>query len=241
MVVLARRLCAEASALALGGGLVIPTLLTWPHSAVVHDIRTDRRLALDLLALPAVRPHRSALGPLQPAAGSAQGAARGARRAERRRHLGRSRRHAGAAEPLGEDRPRPAGRRHPARAVCRGRQDAGRRRHLPVRPRPHLRAHATGDDDHQSPRHGGRPARSPRRRLGGARGTQQVRERAFRRAVHRHELPRPLPRPGGSRRHRPVGLAHRRSGRGRSTSSICCRCRRCGQGRRATPISAGRR
>jgi hypothetical protein len=37
------------------------------------------------------------------------------------------------AEPLGEDQPCPAGRRDPACPLCRGRQDIGRRRRLPVR------------------------------------------------------------------------------------------------------------
>ena len=91
-----------------GVGLVVPTLLSWPGSAVIHDIKgenwqLDRRLALALLALPAVQPDRCALGRLQPAARSAARHARSTRRAEHRRHPGRSRRRAGAAQPLGED------------------------------------------------------------------------------------------------------------------------------------------
>ncbi len=117
-----------------GVGLVLPTLLTWPGSAVIHDIKgenwaADRRLARQLLALPAVRSHQPALGPLQPAAGGAQGRARGARCAEHRRHPGRSGRRARAARPLGEDRARAADRRHPARALRRG-----RRRRWPASP-----------------------------------------------------------------------------------------------------------
>ena len=78
-----------------GVGLVLPTLLTWPGSAVIHDIKGENweltaGWRAQVLALPAVRPDQPRVGPLQSAAGGAQGAARGARRAEHRRHPGRS-------------------------------------------------------------------------------------------------------------------------------------------------------
>ncbi len=58
-----------------GVGLVVPTLLSWPASAVIHNIKGENwsitsRLALALLALPAVQPHRCQVGRLQPAARS---------------------------------------------------------------------------------------------------------------------------------------------------------------------------
>jgi type IV secretion system protein VirD4 len=77
-----------------GVGLVVPTLLSWTGSTVVHDIKGDRRLAQPLLALPALQPDRSAIGALQPAARGAQRRRRGARRPEHRRYSGRSGRRA---------------------------------------------------------------------------------------------------------------------------------------------------
>ena len=123
-----------------GVGLVLPTLLSWTQSAVIHDIKGENwaltagwrsRFSHCLL----FDPDQPSLRPLQSAARSAQGAARGARCAEHRRHPGRSRRRPRAPRPLGEDRARAADRRHPARALRRRREDAGPRRHLPRRSR----------------------------------------------------------------------------------------------------------
>ncbi len=82
-----------------------------------RELAAHRRLARALLALPAVQSDRSALRRLQPAARGAARRARGARCPEHRRHPGRSRRRAGAAQPLGEDQPRAAGRHDPPRAL----------------------------------------------------------------------------------------------------------------------------
>ena len=182
-----------------GVGLVLPTLLTLEpvrrhprHQG--RELGAHRRLALPLLALPAVRSHRSALRPLQSAAGSAQGRPRSARCAEHRRHPGRSGRRARAPRSLGEDRARPADRRHPARAVRRGGKDAGPRRHLPRRPVALDPAHPEDHAHHQSRRHRRSANGAPGRRLDRPRAAQQVRQRALRRGLDGHELPRPLSR-----------------------------------------------
>jgi type IV secretory pathway TraG/TraD family ATPase VirD4 len=58
-----------------GVGLVVPTLLSWPASAVIHDIKGENwrspQAGARALALPAVQPDRCEVGGLQPAAGSA--------------------------------------------------------------------------------------------------------------------------------------------------------------------------
>ena len=91
-----------------GVGLVVPTLLSWTGSAVIHDIKGENweltagwrsRFSHCLLFNPTDRP----LGPLQSPARGAPRRRRSARRPEYRRHPGRSRRGARAAQPLGED------------------------------------------------------------------------------------------------------------------------------------------
>ncbi len=71
-----------------------------------------------------------------------------------------------------------------------------------------LRAH----DGDQPSRHDRAARRPSRRRLGRTRGAEQIRERALRRAFHRHVVPRSLSR--SDRRGDDLGLrlAHRRSG-----------------------------
>ncbi len=54
---------------------MVPTLLSWPASAVIHDIKGENWTLTAgwrslLFALPAVQPDRRQLGGLQPAAGS---------------------------------------------------------------------------------------------------------------------------------------------------------------------------
>jgi type IV secretion system protein VirD4 len=142
-----------------GVGLVVPTLLAGPGSAVVHDIKgenwtADRRLARALLALPAVQPDRRALGALQSAARSPPRRRRGPRRPEHRRHPGRSGRRARA-------------RNHWEKTshsllvgailhvlYAEEEKTLARRRDLPVRSAAlHSSRHAAADDDHQSSRH----------------------------------------------------------------------------------------
>ena len=145
-------LCFAPTRSGKGVGLVIPTLLTWAGSVIVHDIKGENfgltagwRSAL--LACAAVRSDRRGERRIQPTAGGAPRTLRGARRAERRRHPGRPGRSAGETKPLGEDQPRAPGRSHPARPLRRSRQDAGRRRQLPLRSQTPDRDDAPGDDD----------------------------------------------------------------------------------------------
>ena len=131
-------LCFAPTRSGKGVGLVVPTLLTWPGSAhrprhQGRELDADRRLARAVRPRAAVRSDQRAERRLQSAAGSAPRRMGGARRPEHRRRPGRSRRRAGAAEPLGEDQPLAAGRRHPARPLRRAGQDARRRRRLPLR------------------------------------------------------------------------------------------------------------
>ena len=106
--------------------------------AIVHDIKGEN---WQLTAGFRARLGRVLLfDPTNPTVRRLQSAARGPprrvggpRRPECRRRPGRSRRRARAPQPLGEDQPFAAGRRHPACPLRRGGQDAGRRRRLPVR------------------------------------------------------------------------------------------------------------
>ena len=182
-----------------------------------RELAADRRLALALLALPAVQSDRRALGALQSAARGPARQPRGARRPEHRRHPGRSGRRARAAQPLGEDEPLAAGRRDPPRPLCRGGEDPGAGRDLPVRPGAAVRCDPAGDDDHQPSRHGRGAAGPSGRRLRRARAAQQVRERALGRAFDRHVVPRPVPRPDRRRGDVGLRLAHRRPCRRRAS------------------------
>src|SRR3546814_7843572 len=80
-----------------------------------------------------------------------------------------------AAEPLGEDQPQPARRRHPARSLRRAGEDAGPGRRLPLRPTPVLRAYAPRHDGDQPPGYTAEPRRASRGRPGGTRSPKQVR------------------------------------------------------------------
>ena len=145
-------LCFAPTRSGKGVGLVVPTLLTWPGSAIVHDIKgenwtLDRRLARAVRPRAAVRSDQRGERRLQSAAGGPPRRMGGPRRPEHRRRPGRSRGRAGAAEPLGEDQPFAAGRRDPARALRRAGQDARRRRQLPLRSAPPDRDDAARDDD----------------------------------------------------------------------------------------------
>jgi type IV secretion system protein VirD4 len=59
------------------------------------------------------------------------------------------------AQPLGEDQPRAAGRRDPPRPLCRGGQDARRRRRLPLRSEAPDRVDARRDDEDAASRRAG--------------------------------------------------------------------------------------
>ena len=145
-------LCFAPTRSGKGVGLVVPTLLTWPGSAhrprhQGRELGADRRLARTVRPRAAVRSDQHAKRRLQSAARGPPRRVGGARRPEHRRRAGRSRRRAGAAQPLGEDQPLAAGRRHPACALRRAGQDARRRRQLSLRSEAPDRDDAAGDDD----------------------------------------------------------------------------------------------
>ena len=106
-------LCFAPTRSGKGVGLVIPRE-AWPRPTV----RSDQRQILGL----------------QSPSGSPPWRMGGARCPEYRRHPGRSGRQPREAQPLGEDQPRAAGRRHPARPLCREGQDARRGGVLPLGP-----------------------------------------------------------------------------------------------------------
>ena len=162
-----------------------------------RELAAHGRLAQPVRPRPAVRSDRSAQRPLQSAARSAQGPdevrdvqniadilvdPEGA--LERRNHWEKT-------SPLA------AGRRHPPCPLCRRTKDFGARRQLSVRSAALLRTHAEGHDGDQPSRHAAKARRASGGRVRGARGPQQIGERALRRAVHRDVVPRPLPRSDG--------------------------------------------
>ncbi len=116
-------LCFAPTRSGKGVGLVVPTLLTWPGSCIVHDIKGENwqltagwRASFGRVLL--FDPTKSGIVGLQSASGGAPRRQRSARRPEHRRYPGRSGRRAGATLPLGEDQPCLAGRRHPSCVVC---------------------------------------------------------------------------------------------------------------------------
>ena len=104
-------LCFAPTRSGKGVGLVVPTLLTWPGSCIVHDIKGENwtltagfrsRFGRVLL----FDPTDAHVSGLQSAAGGAARRQGGARRPEHRRHPGRSGRSARTPQSLGEDQPR---------------------------------------------------------------------------------------------------------------------------------------
>jgi type IV secretion system protein VirD4 len=84
-------LCFAPTRSGKGVGLVVPTLLTWPGSCIVHDIKgedVDRGLSRAAWPGLAVRSDQCALISLQPAAGGAGRRVGGARCPEHRRYSG---------------------------------------------------------------------------------------------------------------------------------------------------------
>ena len=199
-------LCFAPTRSGKGVGLVVPTLLTWPGSAIVHDIKGENwtltagwraRFGRVLLFDPTNAEQRC----LQSSSGGAARRMGSARRPEHRGCAGRSRRRAGEAQSLGEDQPRAAGRHHPACAVRRTGQDLGRCRQFPLRSEAADRGHLAGDDDDGAP---WRKRRASGRRECRPGAPEQERERTIGRAVDRHVVPGPLSRSRGRGRHAPV-------------------------------------
>ena len=77
-------------------------------------------------------------------------------------------------------------------------------------PQPPDRGDVAGHDDHAASGRGGYASGGG---FNGARAAQQIRQRTLRRAVHRHVVPRPLPRPRRGAGDAPVRLAHCRPDR----------------------------
>jgi hypothetical protein len=103
-----------------------------------RELAADRRLALALLALPALQPDRRPLGALQSAARGPPRRRRSARRPEHRRHPGRSRRVRSNGATIGR---RPATRCWSARSSTsstprRRRRSRGSRPSCPIPQRP---------------------------------------------------------------------------------------------------------
>jgi type IV secretion system protein VirD4 len=100
-------LCAHAQS-GKGVGLVIPSLLTWPGSAIVHDIKGENwQLTAGFRAkhgrVLLFDPTNAAVRSLQPAPRGTPRRMGSSGRPEYRRHPGRSRRLARAAQSLGKD------------------------------------------------------------------------------------------------------------------------------------------
>jgi Type IV secretory system Conjugative DNA transfer len=204
-------LCFAPTRSGKGVGLVIPTLLTWPGSAIVHDIKGENwqltagwraRFGRALLFDP-TNPGSAAYNPLlevrrgDTEVRDVQNVAdilvdpEGA--LERRNHWEKT-------------QPFAAGRRDPPRSLRRSRQDPCRRRQLSFRPQAPNRDYAARHDDDAT---FWRSAAS-RRRFRRTRAPEQVRERALRRPLDRNELPRALPRSGRWRGDVSLRLANRR-------------------------------
>ena len=141
-----------------GVGLVVPTLLTWPGSAIVHDIKGENWLLTagwraqfsHCLLFDPTNPLSARFNPLL----EVRQGAHEVRDVQNIADILVDPEGAqGAARSLGEDGARAADRRHPARALCRGGEDAGARRHLPGRSVALDPAHAQDHADHQPPRH----------------------------------------------------------------------------------------
>ena len=135
-----------------GVGLVVPTLLTWPGSAIVHDIKGEN---WDLTAGWRARFGRVLLFDPTNTQSAAYNPLLEVRRGEWEVRdvqniadvLVDPEGALETTEPLGEDQPFAAGRHDPACALRREGQDARRRRQLPLRSEAADRDDAAGDDD----------------------------------------------------------------------------------------------
>jgi type IV secretion system protein VirD4 len=142
-------LCFAPTRSGKGVGLVVPSLLTWPGSAIVHDIKGEnwqltagfRARHGRVLLFDPTNPKSSAYNPLL----------------EVRRGEWEVRDVQNIADILVDpegslernhwEKTSHAGRRDPACPLCRGRQDIGRRRRLPVRSEAPDRVDARRDDE----------------------------------------------------------------------------------------------
>ena len=122
-------LCFAPTRSGKGVGLVVPTLLTWPGSCIVHDIKgreldADSRLPGEARPRPAVRSDQREVLGLQPAAGGPARRMGSPRRAEHRGYSGRSRKVASTSATIGK---RPAIRCLSARSCMSSTRNRTRR------------------------------------------------------------------------------------------------------------------
>jgi hypothetical protein len=138
-------LCADAQRQRRRPGRADTALVAFFRGRARHkgrELDLDGRLAVAVLALPAVRSDGRALGGVQPASRGPARPRGGTRRPEYCGCSGRPRRLDRTAQPLGKDEPLTTRRRHPPRPL-RGRgQDIGGRCDLPLRSLPSDREHA---------------------------------------------------------------------------------------------------
>ena len=171
-------LCFAPTRSGKGVGLVVPTLLTWPGSAIVHDIKGEN---WTLTAGWRARFGRVLIFDPTNAQSAAYNPLLEVRRGEWEVRdvqniadvLVDPRRCSGKAEPLGENQSFAAGWHHPSRALRRDGQDARRRRQFSLRSETTDRDDAAGDDDHAASARGRRASRCRQRR---ARASEQKRE-----------------------------------------------------------------
>ena len=204
-----------------GVGLVIPTLLSWTESVVVHDIKGEnwqltagwRAKFSHCLLFNPTDPRSARYNPLLEVrkgpneVRDVQNIAdilvdpEGA--LERRTHWEKTSH-------------RFAGRRDPSCAV-RGRgEDAGARRNLPLRSAALVRAHLARDDGDQPSGHAAKPIVHPVVASAAREVLNKSENERSGVLVHRHVVPGPLSRSDGGGDDRGLRLAHRRSGRCRT-------------------------
>ena len=219
-------LCFAPTRSGKGVGLVLPTLLTWPASAIVHDIKGENweitaglRAGIGRVLL--FDPTNARIPPLTTRCWRSAAAYRSPRRPEHCRYPGRSRGCAGAAEPLGKDQPLPPGRRHPSCPLCGARQDTRRGRKLSFRSAAADQRDIERHDDDGPPGLGRAP---PGRRIGRPRALEQERQRTFRGALDGDVVPGALSRSRRRAGNKPLRLAHPRPRRWKPTGNALSGC-----------------
>ena len=198
-----------------GVGLVVPTLLSWPHSVVVNDQKAE---LWNLTAAWRERWAHNVVMRFDP--GASEGSVgfnpleeirlghdpRGGGHAEPGHHPGRPRGQ-GPGRPLGQDRPRlPHRRRAPCALQGQNHgQDRGASRRGPGLVRSGASGRGALQGDARQPM-GPQGNRASDHRRGGARHDQPPRRGARLGAVDRHVVPVAVPRSAGGEERVPLGL-----------------------------------
>ena len=125
-------------------------------------LEPDRRLPAEVLVLLALRADGARFHPLQSAPRDPEGRQRSPGRPGDRRHPRRSGRQRDQVGPLADDRACAPGRRHPPRALRRGRQVADRRGRVSRRPGSDPSRHVEADAADRASAEPGRTRSSPR-------------------------------------------------------------------------------